>query len=99
MTAKKTLDLASLDTVAAANKGFELELVHPHTKEGLGQFITIVGSDSDQYKEYQNALTNARIKEQAINARTGKESPIRTVEQMYEEGTKLLAACTITTVL
>lgn len=88
-------DLSSLDTIAACNEGFELEIIHPTSGKGMGGFITVVGTDSDLFREYNNELTNLRIRENALATRAGKDLPIPTVEDRYLEGTKMLAACTI----
>ena len=54
MTENKSLDLASLNTTQKASEGIEVELLHPTTLEPIGGFITVVGSDSNQYSEAQD---------------------------------------------
>ena len=43
-------DLSLLDSVAVANQGEVLTLLHPATNEELDTTITLMGSDSDEYR-------------------------------------------------
>jgi hypothetical protein len=43
-------DLQLLDSVALANSGEKLVLLHPSTEEELDITITLMGSDSDEYR-------------------------------------------------
>lgn len=43
-------DLNLLDSVAVANQGETLALLHPGTNEELDITITLMGSDSDEYR-------------------------------------------------
>jgi len=54
-------DLAAIDTVAACNKPFELEIVHPVSKKALGVFISIVGKDSDVYRAKIKTLVDESL--------------------------------------
>lgn len=56
-----SLDLATLDTRKASNQGVEFELDHPSTGEPLGIVLTVVGTDSDDYKRAEHAATNKRL--------------------------------------
>lgn len=88
------IDLSSLDTAAACAKGFELELVHPITKEPLGSFITVVGKDSPTFDSFVKRQSNERLRKQFQNNRRGKDAEAPTVEQIESDAISLLAACT-----
>jgi hypothetical protein len=57
-----TLDLATLDTVAACDAGAEIELRHPVTKAPLGIYISGKGKDSAAWRAEVHKSVNARIK-------------------------------------
>jgi hypothetical protein len=94
MTKAKAIDLRSLDTAAACDKGFELELVHPITKAPLGQFISVVGKDSAAFRDHVRRSANDRLRKQAMMQRRGKDADVPTVEQIEAEAVDLLVACT-----
>jgi hypothetical protein len=91
---KTALDLGSLDTAAACDKGFELELAHPITRAPLGQFITVVGKDSKQFRDHVRRASNDRLRKQATQQRRGKDMEPPTVEQIEAEAIELLVNCT-----
>lgn len=90
----KPIDLASLDLTAAADKGFELELLHPVTKAPLGVFVGLVGKDSTVFREHVRRTANDRLRKQAMQQRRGKDVDVPTVEKIEAEAIELLAACT-----
>jgi hypothetical protein len=49
------IDLAELDTKKGAEEGYELELRSP-TGEPIGQYVTVIGRDSEKYQERQRAI-------------------------------------------
>lgn len=57
-----SLDLGSLDTIAACSEGAECELVHPANREPLGIFITVLGPDSPEYREAQHKGQSAAVR-------------------------------------
>lgn len=89
-----TFDLATLDTKAACSKGYEVELKHPTTSVPLGMFITIVGKDSQEFRDYTREKTNIRLKRDAMAQKRGKDPEIRTVESIEAENIELLVICT-----
>ena len=90
----KSVDLASLDLTAAAEKGFDLELLHPVTKEPLGTFISIVGKDSATFRNHVRKTGNERLRKQAANQRRGAEVEVPTIEKIEADAVELLAVCT-----
>lgn len=88
-TKKKVYDFANLDLTVAANEGAEVELLHPVTGEGLGSFVSILGTDSDRYKERMNKLRNKRIE-----AAKKAETIDMTAEDLDQQNVDLLVACT-----
>jgi hypothetical protein len=94
MTKDKAIDLSSLDTAAACDKGFELELKHPVTHEPLGAFITVVGKDSKTFEDFVRRQSNDRLRRQFQNQRRGKDAEAPTVELIEADAISLLVACT-----
>lgn len=62
MTKSESFDLASIDTIAACNKPFDMELVHPVSRVGLGVFLSLVGKDSDVYRSRVRAMADSRLR-------------------------------------
>lgn len=94
MTKAKTVDLASLSAKDASEKGYELELRHPVSREPLGVFITIVGAESETARNYLRKKANAKLRQEFENQRKGRDEEPPTVEQAEAEAVSLLAACT-----
>jgi len=96
MTEAKTkpVDLASLDLAAAAEKGFELELLHPATKERLGIFISVLGKDSATFRDHVRRTANDRLRKQAVSQRRGAEVEVPTIEKIEADAIELLVVCT-----
>jgi hypothetical protein len=84
-------DLAELNTAKACEDGAEIELLHPVTKEPLGQFILVVGKHSKTFTDYVARDANEERRKAA--QRRGKEN-IKTFEEVQAEGIELLVACT-----
>lgn len=88
------MDLGKLDTTAACDKGAEIELKHPVSNTPLGAFITVLGKDSTLFKEHTRTLINSRIRKEAMAQKRGKDSEIRTMEQIEKENIETLVVCT-----
>lgn len=88
-------DLASLDTVAASDKGADIVIVHPVNKEPIGIFVTVLGKHSEAFRELVKERSDKRIREEALNARRGKFGKIKTAEEYEFEAIEMLCACTI----
>lgn len=88
------LDIASLDTVEASDKGARIELKHPTTGDPLGVFITVLGKHSHTFRDIVRDRINKRVREEANAARRGKPATLKTAEVQEAEGVELLAACT-----
>lgn len=86
------MDLSKLDSVSAANAGFEVQLYHPGTKEDLGIFIKVLGKDSDAHEKLFQMQQGRRIDKLAKGGfRTrGSVSP----QAVERDALELLAACT-----
>lgn len=75
------MDLGVLDTRKASNAGAKLELKHPITKQGLGNYIHILGKDSDAFRAWVAAKINAdRNKAFQAQRKKGDQEPT-TAEQ------------------
>ena len=88
-------DLASLDTIEASNKGADIDIVHPVTKEPIGIFVTVLGKHSEAFRELVKERSNKRIKEDSLNARRGKFGKVRTAEDYENDAIEMLCACTV----
>lgn len=85
----KSLDLSLLDPSAKSNEGFELQLLHPVTKAPTGAFITIMGQDSNTYKDVMHDRYNTFVRSQA-SGNTKRDSS----EEVDAKEIELLTACT-----
>lgn len=91
MTKKaEAFDLSSIDTVAACNKSFELEITHPATGLGTGVFISVVGKDSDIYRSRVKAFANEAIQREA----TGRKK-VDTIDALEAKNIGALVAATV----
>lgn len=91
----KIIDLSSIDTVAACNTGAEFQLKHPTTDDKLGVFITVVGKDSDIFREFQRKTFNRYMRDEALAKKKGKDVKIRSAEDLEDDSLDLLVACTL----
>jgi len=82
------MDLDALDTRAGSDKGFELELLHPVTREPLGAHITVLGKDGDTYLQKSSEIRRRRL-ERAARGVNGAAM----VDVVEAEGIELTAAC------
>ena len=88
-------DLAAFDTVAASNKGAEVELLDLNNVS-TGIFIKVLGSDSAVWREHINERANKRIVAQFKAQRGGlKPSDIPTKEEADADAITLLTLCTV----
>ena len=83
----KTVDLASLDVISAAEKGAVMPLCHPVTGVELGMSIRLAGADSEIYRKAQRAAVNKRV-----NKRRNLQL---SQEEMEEESLTLLVKITL----
>jgi len=89
-----SFDLAELDTISACDKGSEIELTHPKLKTPMGWFVTVLGSDSTEFRTHTRIKTNERLRKDAFAQKRGKDPETRTVEKIEEENIELLVLCT-----
>ena len=92
MTKAKVIDLSSIDTVAGANAGFDVQIYHPGTNEDLGIIIRVLGKDSDEFQKISRAQSKKRM------AKMSKGGNFRNtnlpLEEIERDSLDLLAACT-----
>ena len=88
------IDLADMDTGAASDKGAEIELRHPTTNAKVGMFITILGKDSEIFREHTRHRANERLRREAMAERTGRPLDPPTAEEIEEKAVELLVLCT-----
>ena len=86
MSKDNTLDFDSLDTTAACEKPFELELLHPDTKKPLGVFVSIIGTESAEIKaEFRKELNRERQREFQAQRSPNKAVEPKTIEEQKAE--------------
>jgi len=88
------VDLTTLDTARACDKGANIELHNPVTNARLGVFITVLGQDSATFKNKNREFANARLRREHAARQRGKKEEVRTVEDAEDENIALLAECT-----
>jgi len=88
------IDLASIDTIKASNAGAEIELRHPVTNAPLGVFITVLGKDSDAYREFQRHKFNDYLRNEAMAKARGKQPTAKSAEDYEDDMLTLLVSCT-----
>lgn len=91
--AKAILDLGELDVAEASEAGAEIELVHPASKRGLGYFISVVGKDSQVFRDYIAEKANTDRRKAAVEARRGRPSEPTTYEEDDASSVRLLVLC------
>ena len=92
---KPEIDLESLDTAVAGDKGARVAIVHPVTKDPIGIFITVLGKHSSTFRELVRERINKRVRTEALAARRGKPLDPRTAEEIEREALEMLVACTV----
>jgi hypothetical protein len=83
------MDLSTLDTRKGSDSGFELQLLHPTTREPLDAFITVLGKDGDAYQQ-----KSAEIKRRRLGRLARGVESAAAVDLAEAEARELLAACT-----
>jgi hypothetical protein len=91
MTRKaEAFDLGNIDTIAACNKPAEIEIKHPVTGAGTNVFFSVLGRDSDTYRNRVRAMADEALRKQA----TGKGSA-DTLESLEQKNIEALVAATV----
>lgn len=97
-TAKKPTssftDLDAIDIIAAADKGAEIAILHPSTKEPTGIFISVLGKDSQVFRDYVNDEVNEQVRKAAVSQGRKKKPVVVTAEQGKERAVELLTLLT-----
>lgn len=90
---EKPFDFGSLDLAVAADVPYEFEIEHPETGDGLGVFVSVIGSESETFQTYLRSEGNA-LRRQAFEAqRKGKPDAPMLIEDEEETGLRALATC------
>lgn len=92
MTKTKGFDLGSIDTVRDCNAGAEIELRHPTTNKPLGVFVSILGRDSDAFRDMAKAQHDADERKAFAARKRGKTPEPKTADEQEVEAVELLAA-------
>jgi len=87
------MDFDSLDLATASEKPFELELKHPQTSNGLGVFVSVIGSESNTFQTYLRREANAARLRNFERTRKGDGDKPMTVEEEEKAMVGALAVC------
>lgn len=90
----KPIDLASIDTVAGSNAGFDVQLYNPGTNVDLGITIRVLGKDSDEFQKVSRTQSRKRTAKMTKGGFRNVAS-MASIEEIEQDGLELLAACTI----
>lgn len=91
MAAKKpAFSLNSLDTVAACNKPFEVQINDVHGNP-TPFFVSVLGRDSDAYRNLVDSRADEELKQRA----TGKKDKVAALKDIRELNTDGLVAVTV----
>lgn len=93
MSKAKAFDFDELDLEALCDQPFEFEIVHPDSEEGLGVFVSVVGSQSATYQKFLREEQNKQRKDafEAQRKGTDTEKP-RAVEDDEDTLCRAVAA-------
>jgi len=75
-----SFDFADLDLAEKAETPFEFELEHPETKDGIGVFISVIGSESTTFQQYVRDEDNKARRKAFENQRKNKPNEPMTAE-------------------
>lgn len=89
-----TINLASLDTAAASETPYDLELISPFDGEPTGLFIQVLGHNCDAVRAVQNEQRNRDRKRLFEAQRTGKPQ-IPTSDDDDADGLEIAVAATV----
>lgn len=76
-----------LSQLSSTRNPFELELVHPGTKKGLGLFLTLISVNEPGPKKITSRVTAAAQK-------LGRKNTSFTADELRENAISILTACT-----
>ena len=74
------LDLAITNVAAAAESGYEFELLHPATGEGTGGFLTIRGENSRTVQQHARKVVTEMQKREKVAKGKGKDVDLTIAE-------------------
>lgn len=77
---EKVLSIEDINTRAAADRGFELELEYPRNK-GLGVYLTVLGEHSDAVEAFEVQRADTRAEENYEAAKKG-DGRVRTTKDV-----------------
>ncbi len=93
MTKKKGKGLAMFDTVSACNKGARIELLDPEG-DGSGIFISILGTDSDEFKNIEKEQRDYMNRKIMLARKRGQDLRLDSAEMSDEKEIDMLSRIT-----
>lgn len=90
MTKKPAFSLNALDTVAACNKPFEVQ-IKTVAGDPTPFFISVLGKDSDAYRSRVRAMADEQLKQAA----RGRGAPDATLDKLEQKNIDALVAATV----
>ena len=86
-------DFSTMDLAAASEVPFEFELTNPNTKNGLGVFVSVIGSEGVTFQAYLRSEANEARKRNFAKARKGGNDAPVTVEEEEDAMLRALVVC------
>ena len=88
-------DIGDFDTAAGSDKGAEIQLLHPTNQKPLGIFITVLGKDSQIFRDHVKHDVDQQLRKEALAKRRGKNVEPLTAQDAEDKAVELLVLCTI----
>lgn len=76
--------ISAYDLPKIAEEGFEFEVTHPDTGEGLGGFIKVRGSRSKTLQAFSRKKINEQLRQEQAQKAKGGKVPVQTYEDLEE---------------
>jgi len=79
------IDILGFDSVADAERGFEIELTSPDGVTGTGVFVTVLGRNADAVRKFVNGVIDRQTREAAIAQRKGKTPEPKSMDDLHTQ--------------
>lgn len=96
------MDLSNLDLTVLADKGFQVQLLHPgfltplENDKGEPMIITVIGSDSTTWEAEIDAITAKNLMDsKRKGALAAQKAAIEAVKDLKKRGVELMAKSTV----
>lgn len=77
------IDILGFDSVADAERGFEIELAAPDGVTGTGVFVTVLGYNADAVRKFVNAFVDRQARKDTMARFKGKPPETPSMEEVH----------------